>query len=219
MLGLDNKRASLTLAGASTPDGKLAITVICAKHLPKVDRFGSCDAQVIVELGHYKHQTHIVRGSLDPVFSCVLSFPQPSGSEDEALVLVTIVHVDQSEEVEKVLCNHAEVLSVDPGTLLLRQGERVDRMLILESGVVGVYELRGSDKQQNRRSSSKSGGGSAVNVEIGRISQPGACMAEGAVLTGQAPPLTFVALTASTLVSVPSIAMGNLLVSWGLTKQ
>jgi len=98
VFGVDCKRSTVSLAWEVTRD-KLAVTVQRAKHLPTLDRFGLCDVQVNVDLGLYKQQTHVVRGGVHAEFSSSLSFPLPSQADASAVMTVTVVHVDQAEEL------------------------------------------------------------------------------------------------------------------------
>ncbi len=57
----------------------LEISVVNARHLPKMDTFGTIDAFVIVQLGDSKYETSVKKGNYSPdwneIFHCSAASP------------------------------------------------------------------------------------------------------------------------------------------------
>ena len=148
LLGLDGHLSTVTICWKDSEEC-LSVIVERASHLPKVKRFGLCDAQVTVECGLYKFSTDVVRCDLNPYFNTVYHFPKPlmlatAGSPASQHLLVSIMHVDVRDLLEDV-ARECLVVVAEPGASIMRSGEEPERMLVLASGSVSVWsEAKGT---------------------------------------------------------------------------
>ena len=178
--------------------------------------------QVICDLFGQVRHSRIVRNTLDPEFNTKLTFTIPNGvtvpvgggktsPSDHAkahgvdLARITLIHRDQEEQLWG-LAEACSVEVVDKGTLLTCVGDKPDKMAILASGTVGLFESlqhAGSHgaRARTRRDTEPSPGGKPAPrrmsdlVEVGRVSRRGACFGEESVLLGETPRITACALT------------------------
>jgi len=222
IVGMNGRRAVVSVRWERLPEGGLCLTVLRARNMQKVDRIGLCDAQVIVELGGQVKHTKIVRGTLNPEFLNRMVFPSttpasPGGGGGEGARL-TVIHRDQEEQLMG-LAERCEVVVVEKGTLLQRSGDKPDQMLILQEGTIGLFEsLTHSGphgaRARTRKSQEPAPGqlpppkGSEDLYEVARVSQRGACLGEEALLMGETPRITAVALTRCVVMWVGAKAMG-----------
>ncbi len=165
-------------------------------------------------------RTRVARSSLDPVFNARLRLRLPAPAPADAAetppcasatqapaLVVSVLHTDLREQL-RPLCAACEAERAEPGGVLVRGGAGAGRLLILDSGTVGVFEDDDSDPPPPA-----GGGGAAAGMrEVARVSRRGACFGEAGALTGAAHPLTIVALTPAAVVAVPADALGALLV-------
>jgi CRP-like cAMP-binding protein len=101
---------------------------------------GLCDAQVSVECGLYKFETDIVRSTVDPEFHTTYHFPKPldaSGSPDSQHLIITLLHADSTETLERI-ARQCELVVAEPGATIMHADEAPERMLMLASGSVSV---------------------------------------------------------------------------------
>ncbi len=157
LLGLDGHLSTVTICWKDS-DECLSVIVERASHLPKVKRFGLCDAQVTVVCGLYKFSTDVARCDLNPYFNTVFHFPKPlmlatAGSPASQHLLVSLMHVDVKDLLEDV-ARECLVVVAEPGANIMQSGEEAERMLVLASGSVSVW----SDANRNGAAEADAGG-------------------------------------------------------------
>ncbi len=76
----------------------LEIHVLNARHLPKMDTFGSCDAFVILQIGDSKFETSVKKGSYSPDWNEIFLF-----SARPSQMNVDVYDWNRTSKNEKVL--------------------------------------------------------------------------------------------------------------------
>ena len=185
------------VVGWSVPPGQntLQVTIVCGRGLPAVDRFLKCHAQATAELNGEMRSSHVVKGTQDPEFGCQMVFPlSAGGEEDDGELVVRMWHSDENNVVDE-LAGKCDTILCDSGTLLGRQGEVPDCILILASGQVASYN-RSTDGH--------------IGV-VGRTSSPGASLCAADALGGVLASHSLSAATDVALVRVPVAAIASVL--------
>lgn len=204
--GMNNKRSIIAISWERA-QGRISIAVGSARNLPKMDRFGLCDSQVMLEFDDSTETTSTVRDSLNPEFHERCSFPW--NPADERPLEIAIYHMDMLDDLS-ILADGCQMETIEQGALLLQgDGRMVDRMFILKDGCLGVYDSNSKVTHDNEtlvRSLTPGGAKTRRMVEIGRVNQPGACMAEAAVLLGEKTKTTIGTITPTTVAWIPAEA-------------
>lgn len=171
------------------------VTLVSARGLPAVDRFLACHAQATAELNGHLRSSHVVKGTPDPEFGCDMVFSLPGDDgDDKSELVVGMWHSDDSEVLDE-LAGECDTVLCDSGTLLGRQGEVPDCILVLASGQVASYK-RSTDGQ--------------IRV-VGRTSSPGASLCAADALGGVSASHSLSAVTDVALVRVPVTAIASML--------
>ncbi len=93
--------------------------MVSARHLPKMDTFGSCDAFVVVALGEEAYQTQVVKGSYAPDWGEALLFHLHDAAAAPAPLTVTVMDWDRSSNNDVVgsASVPADVMVCDPSLM------------------------------------------------------------------------------------------------------
>lgn len=72
--GKDSKGKSKPAKGRDLSKMQLEVTVVCARHLPKMDSIGSCDTFMRLKRGDKEMETTVRKNSLSPDFGEIFYF-------------------------------------------------------------------------------------------------------------------------------------------------